>query len=182
MPKKLIESQHEPPAERRHWRARRDASLAEEAAKRKASLFPDFAPRSARTMAAPSLPLNGFWRQLYSKFRTKHVALFSIGAVPAGPFITEDELVAIYRAQGGRCELSGREFGAGTRTSSHFTLPGVPSLDRLDQRRGYIIGNVRLVVFEANRARGDGTDEELIMLCRDIIARSKKRPRPKPKR
>lgn len=159
------------------WRARRDAASAREVARRKASLFPDWKEATTATLGPPSHPLSGDWRGLYKKFRAKHDDLVTRRKVPPGRFISEDEFIQRYIAQRGRCDLTGREFKSGIRPSTHFTLPGVPSLDRIDQRQGYIPGNVRLVIFEANRARGDGSDEELIALCRDIVAYHRRRAR-----
>ncbi len=161
---------------RHGWRERREAAAAEADARRKASFFPDWVPPATRAPKPPSQSLTGFWLEIYTTTRSKHLGLVRREIVADAPYITKDEFVALYEAQRGRCALTGREFADGPRTAHHFTLPGVPSLDRIDQRKGYVAGNVRLVIFEANRARGDGDDEELVALCHDIIAHMGGRP------
>lgn len=46
-----------------------------------------------------------------------------------------------------------------------------PSLDRIDNKAGYVPGNVRVVSYRANVLRGDSTAEELRALLRDAERR-----------
>jgi hypothetical protein len=65
------------------------------------------------------------------------------------PFtLTPAEFLAIVRAADGKCQVSGIpfSFGAGARD------PFAPSMDRIDSTKGYVAGNVRLVVTIANFA------------------------------
>lgn len=45
---------------------------------------------------------------------------------------------------------------------------GSPSIDRIDNTRGYIKGNVRLISHRANRLRSDANFAELQAITRDM--------------
>lgn len=45
-----------------------------------------------------------------------------------------------------------------------------PSIDRIDNQQGYKPGNVRLVAWIVNRARANGTDENLLRMARGLVA------------
>lgn len=49
--------------------------------------------------------------------------------------------------------------------------PGAPSLDRIDNTKGYIKGNVRVISSRANRLKADATLDELILIVRNWNAR-----------
>jgi hypothetical protein len=46
-----------------------------------------------------------------------------------------------------------------------------PTLDRIDNARGYVPGNVRVISWRANRMKGDATLEELETLVRNMRER-----------
>ena len=60
--------------------------------------------------------------------------------------------LALYRAQGGRCALSGRRFDLRHVGSGKARRPFAPSLDRIDSTGGYTRDNVRLVCQAVNFA------------------------------
>jgi hypothetical protein len=70
--------------------------------------------------------------------------------------ITAKDLLELYRAQKGRCKLSGATLRWGAELASADTL----SIDRIDPSIGYVRSNIRLVTVRANRARGQATEEE----------------------
>jgi hypothetical protein len=45
-------------------------------------------------------------------------------------------------------------------------IPFQPSVDRIDHRKGYIVGNVQIVWLIENYARNTFTEEELVEFCR----------------
>ncbi len=47
--------------------------------------------------------------------------------------------------------------------------PDAPSIDRIDNAKGYTEDNVRLVTVHANVARNEFSDADLLSLARDII-------------
>lgn len=82
------------------------------------------------------------------------------------PFdLTTEYLVEIYNSQNGRCALTGRYLTYGNGP----VQPNSLSVDRIDHTNGYVEGNVRLVTFQINAARGIWSDEALIELSRDVL-------------
>lgn len=82
--------------------------------------------------------------------------------------ITPDHMLHVLHMQGGICPLTGLTltFTAG----SGFVFTNA-SLDRIDQTKGYIQGNVRLVTLWANYARNSLTDEDFFYFCNLVVAR-----------
>lgn len=50
-----------------------------------------------------------------------------------------------------------------------------PSLDRIDNTKGYVKGNVRVISWRANHVKGEATDQELAALGLDATKRNKRR-------
>jgi hypothetical protein len=48
-----------------------------------------------------------------------------------------------------------------------------PSLDRIDNTRGYVKGNIRIISWRANSLKGNATDQELTALGNDATKRNK---------
>jgi hypothetical protein len=68
----------------------------------------------------------------------------------------------------GCCAVTGIRFEfsrTGTRQN-----PRAPSLDRINPRVGYVKSNCRLVTWIYNRAKGDGTDQDVIELAEALNA------------
>ena len=83
-------------------------------------------------------------------------------------FINIQDVIEQYRKQKGRCALTGMKMTL----SAPAWSPTRPSLDRIDNKRGYHKDNIRLVWTWVNIARGAWSDEQLIKICR-VIARKK---------
>jgi len=82
-------------------------------------------------------------------------------------------LAALWESQGSKCALSGVQMTlpSTTRTFAERTHdPLKPSLDRIDNAKGYLKGNVRFVTTIANYAKQIYTDEQLIEFCRAVAA------------
>lgn len=70
----------------------------------------------------------------------------------------------------GKCAVTGAAFditACETRQN-----PNSPSIDRINPKYGYIIGNCRMVTWIYNRAKGDGTDEAVLEMARLLHALS----------
>jgi hypothetical protein len=74
-------------------------------------------------------------------------------------------LEELYNRQGGKCAITGRTMVIGPSYSERDAL----SLDRINPQRGYVEGNVRLVTWQVNCARGVWTDDDLLSLAVDVL-------------
>jgi 5-methylcytosine-specific restriction endonuclease McrA len=77
------------------------------------------------------------------------------------PGITVEWLRALWQSQGGRCALSGREMDIRTAELDHIVPKSRNGSDGLE--------NLRLVVPEANQAKGGMLDAEFLALCADVL-------------
>lgn len=50
--------------------------------------------------------------------------------------------------------------------------PFAPSLDRIDNSKGYIRGNVRVVVWAYNAAKGVYSDDHMLTFAKALVARA----------
>ena len=84
------------------------------------------------------------------------------------PFdITKDYLKELWKKQNGRCAISNIpmtfELGNG-RTPTNI------SLDQIDHKKGYTIGNTQLVCMAVNQMKSDLQMDELYMFCENILS------------
>lgn len=68
----------------------------------------------------------------------------------------------------GRCAATGVLFDVSETATRQNPL--APSLDRINPKIGYVLGNCRLVTWIYNRAKGDGTDENVRQMVEAINA------------
>lgn len=69
----------------------------------------------------------------------------------------------------GICERTGIKFDYSSPKNGQATNPLSPSIDRIDGYRPYSESNCQMVVWAYNRAKGEGTDEELLLLAEQLI-------------
>lgn len=100
------------------------------------------------------------WKQIQSSARRKHIRFE----------ITHDYAWRLFLRQGRRCALSGillvmnpSSLAAGTNTAS---------LDRKDNSKGYILGNVQWVHLEINDMKSDRTQKEFIGWCKSVARKA----------
>ena len=80
--------------------------------------------------------------------------------------VTVDDLLEIYDNQLGLCSLSGIKLT----WSQGKWLPTSISMDRIDNSKGYVHGNVRLVCASVNSFKGTMNDAELLKMA-DVLVR-----------
>lgn len=86
--------------------------------------------------------------------------------------ITADYLTDLAEAQRYRCVISGIEFEQSTYWRTKRRNPFSPSIDRIDNARGYEIGNVRIVCLIVNLARSNFDDSALVKMAKAIVDRA----------
>lgn len=83
--------------------------------------------------------------------------------------LTMEYLSEIYESQQEKCILSGLSisFGSNSRDNENKTA----SVDRIDSKRGYIIGNVQFVHKKVNFMKSDLDQNEFIEICKMISSK-----------
>ena len=79
-------------------------------------------------------------------------------------------LYSLLEAQEGRCALTGEMLKIPEKRRRHRS-PNLVSVDRINPKEGYVVGNVRLTTLQANQARGPWDDARLLELARMIVRR-----------
>lgn len=77
--------------------------------------------------------------------------------------VDAEYLLQLWDEQGGRCALSGLTL----QTTRHSEF--IASVDRVDNNLGYVPGNLRLLCWAVNRARGQLSDEEYLEVCSAVV-------------
>ncbi len=82
--------------------------------------------------------------------------------------ITIEEAWALYEQQGGKCALTG--FDISLRTYNRGRGPNAvsASLDRIDNTKGYVPGNVQWLHKDINWMKGRFTQSRFLALCRAV--------------
>ena len=90
--------------------------------------------------------------------------------------LTLADIEEMLRLQEWRCAVSGIRFEL-TPQPDRFYAPWRPSLDRIDNARGYVPGNVRIVCVIANWAMGEWGEAALLRLARAVIRKAERERR-----
>lgn len=88
--------------------------------------------------------------------------------------LTDEYLETLYIGTQGFCPMTGivMEWEAGTRAERNLNSV---SLDRIDNSKGYVKGNVRLVSTWYNNARNHSSDEYFLKMAKAFVERSERR-------
>lgn len=80
--------------------------------------------------------------------------------------ITLDYLKYLWNKQDGKCALSGIQM---TFIFGNGRIPTNVSIDRIDPKEGYIMGNIQLVCMACNQIKSDLTESEMYEFCKKIV-------------
>jgi hypothetical protein len=85
--------------------------------------------------------------------------------------LTVEFLKKLWEEQNGICPLTGWQLKlpAGTGIAWAESSPSNASLDRIDNSKGYVEGNVRFIAYMANIARQSFSDEQLKHFCKAVV-------------
>ena len=102
------------------------------------------------------------WFVLRSEFRNKKKNY--------GCNMTVEYLKTLWDTQNGICPFTGWNLILPKNTSKAWECknPANASLDRIDNSKGYIEGNVRFIAFIANVGKAEFTDIQLIEFCKSV--------------
>lgn len=84
--------------------------------------------------------------------------------------IDVDYVMSLLIEQKGKCALTGwdLEFTRGG-NYAFGTNPNGCTMDRIDNHRGYVKGNIQLVCWKANRIKGELDNNEFKEFCRLVV-------------
>ncbi len=85
--------------------------------------------------------------------------------------ITKKYILDVFIGQSKKCAITGVELKLPVRKEDNKS-ENLASLDRIDNTKGYVEGNVRWLLWKVNRMKWDMTDDELYNIC-DLIIRNK---------
>lgn len=83
--------------------------------------------------------------------------------------ISSDFALALMEEQKNTCALSGLPFLDPIMPGRPW--PYSPSLDRINPLLGYVETNVRFVLHGVNSLKGNGTDEDVLIICKALLDR-----------
>ncbi len=75
------------------------------------------------------------------------------------------------RVRFGRCEMTGIPFDMRQKPYSGMDLPYRASLDRIDNTRGYVTGNIHVVAKIYNTAKFMWNDEDVLYMAQMLVTR-----------
>ena len=77
-------------------------------------------------------------------------------------------LIDILQTQNNRCALTGWELEFTHGGGLHRTNPLVCTMDRINNNRGYIRGNIQLTCWKPNKIKNDMSNEDFIKMCKAV--------------
>lgn len=83
--------------------------------------------------------------------------------------VTEEELLQLFKVQGGLCALSGRPIVISSRPREMTA-----SLDRVDPRKGYLLENLQWVCKDINLMKLDYGQAEFLAICCEVADNHRK--------
>lgn len=72
----------------------------------------------------------------------------------------------------GRCAVTGMPFAMNNRFGQLMS----PSLDRIDPKKGYVPDNCRFILFSVNAFKGTGTDQDMLLIARQLLQNYQEAP------
>jgi hypothetical protein len=84
--------------------------------------------------------------------------------------VDEYQLYDLGVSQGWKCALTNRalQFKPGRGKKN----PYICTIDRINSKKGYVKGNVQLVTWISNWAKGEFTKSQFVKMCKDVCAAS----------
>ena len=88
---------------------------------------------------------------------------------PVPTDLTAEYLIDLYYQQDGRCALTGDAMVPFLKMTARGVDPNSLSVDRVEPEKGYVVGNVRLVTYRVNQARGAYPEDEFVEMCVKVL-------------
>ena len=106
------------------------------------------------------------WRESYSgTFRLLHIAAKARAKKKGLPYLIDDKvMIEMSRAQADRCALTGIDFDF-TSELGFINRPYAPSVDRIDNSKGYTPDNIQIVCVIVNKAKNEYPQDMFDEMC-----------------
>lgn len=114
-------------------------------------------------MAKRRLTREGYAKLLLRGVRQRTKPKGTPGGRSARANITERDILAVW-PKDDRCPILGTAFIFGP--VDYNNRENIPSLDRIDPRKGYVKGNIAVMSWRANTIKNDATPEEIRKLAK----------------
>jgi hypothetical protein len=78
---------------------------------------------------------------------------------------------SVGQLQNWKCALTGWDLEfvrGGTYWGGKWCNPMSCTIDRIDNKKGYVIGNVQLVTWFANKTKGHLNDQDFVEMCKSV--------------
>lgn len=82
--------------------------------------------------------------------------------------ITKDYMTELWKSQDGKCALSGEILHMPEKAREQRGPKCTASIDRIDNSKGYVIGNVQWILKIINKMRREFTIEEYVEVCKKV--------------
>lgn len=100
----------------------------------------------------------GFWTKLKNSAKGRNIDFE----------ITPEYLQLLWDNQNGKCYFSGRDLYISITTKEYKDGMDTCSVDRINNKLGYIIGNIRLVYKDINRSKRCISDDIYLDFCKKV--------------
>jgi hypothetical protein len=86
--------------------------------------------------------------------------------------ITEEYFKKVWKKQKGKCAISGIDLTL-VHGTKDLANPTKISTDRIDNSKGYVEGNIHLIMWQLNAAKGTWDLSQLVEVCRKVAEHNK---------
>lgn len=119
-----------------------------------------------RTWGEDKLKYTAFKRTKSVRSYLQYLRAKAVQRKKTNEVISLDALELLWQTQNGNCALTGWPM---TMELANGVVPTNCSIDRVDPKQGYTVGNVQLVCRAANVAKSDLSADDFVKLCAAVV-------------
>ena len=108
-----------------------------------------------------------YWKYRLRQIKSSVKNRYSLKNLPFT--VTPEYLEKLWLTQGGKCALTDIILKPALATPTRDSKANLISLDRIDNNKGYEIGNLRFISFLANTIKSTLSDDVLLQVARGIV-------------
>lgn len=122
-----------------------------------------------KTWGTEKLQYTAFKRTKSARSYLQYLRSKAMQRAKGSEVISIDALELLWHTQNGCCALTGWQM---TMELGNGVIPTNCSIDRIDSKQSYIVGNVQLVCRAANIAKSNLEQSDFIQLCKAVLEKS----------